>query len=94
MRNHVFEIGNAPLGMIQSFYAKSSKENFEQTETWGRKVGLYVSEAKNTAAMQAARFPLTNRKEVHPMAIQIRKAQRSLARLKLGIAGPSGSGKT
>ena len=28
------------------------------------------------------------------MAIQIRKARRSMARLKLGIAGPSGSGKT
>ena len=28
------------------------------------------------------------------MAIQIRKAQRSLAKLKIGISGPSGSGKT
>ena len=28
------------------------------------------------------------------MAIQIRKARRSMARLKLGVAGPSGSGKT
>lgn len=28
------------------------------------------------------------------MAIQIKKAQRSLAKLKIGISGPSGSGKT
>ena len=28
------------------------------------------------------------------MAIQIKKAQRSMARLKIGIAGSSGSGKT
>ncbi len=28
------------------------------------------------------------------MAIQIRKAQRSMAKLKLGVSGPSGSGKT
>lgn len=28
------------------------------------------------------------------MAIEIRKASRSMARLKLGVAGPSGSGKT
>lgn len=28
------------------------------------------------------------------MAIQIRKAQRSLAKLKIGVSGPSGSGKT
>lgn len=28
------------------------------------------------------------------MAIQIRKAQRSLAKLKIGLAGSSGSGKT
>jgi len=37
---------------------------------------------------------LRNRMEEMSMAIQLQKAQRRAAYLKLGVAGPAGSGKT